>query len=81
MSHISCAALQLNNSPGDWAKELFKLSKDTASLLVWILKTSYVLDFVFFVGDNVSKIGLGSFGQSHLALGPTSGANFLLQLL
>jgi len=31
-NHVSCRALQSYNSPGDWAKELFKPSTDSASL-------------------------------------------------
>jgi len=45
VSHYFCATLQLHNSLGNWARELFKPSEDGASLLVWILKNWKVLDF------------------------------------
>jgi len=36
--HVSCRALQSYNSPGDWARELFKPSTHSASLVVEIKK-------------------------------------------
>jgi len=36
--HYFCKGLQLYNSPADWARELFKPSTDSASLLVEIVK-------------------------------------------
>ena len=33
-NHVSCRALQSNKSPGGWARELFKPSTDSASLVV-----------------------------------------------
>ena len=37
-NHVSCRALQSCNPPGDWARELFKPSTDSASLVVEIEK-------------------------------------------
>ena len=45
VSHISYVTLHHHNSPADWARELFKPSKDAASLLVGIFKNWKVLDF------------------------------------
>ena len=44
------------------AGELFKPSKDWASLLVWV--------FGCFVSDVIGGVVLGLFGPLHLALGP-----------
>jgi len=38
MSHFFTITLHHHISPADLARELFKCSKDAASLLVWILK-------------------------------------------
>ena len=40
--HFSCRTLQTYNSPGDWAKELFKPSTDSASLVVKIEKNNFL---------------------------------------
>jgi len=45
-NHVSCRALQSYNSPGDWARELFKPSADSASLVVETEKKN----FSFLVG-------------------------------
>jgi len=54
------ATLQLHNSPGDCAKELFKPSKDSASPLVCNEK-NVSFGFCFFVGDIISGIGFWPF--------------------
>jgi len=36
ISHYFCSTLQLNNRPGDCARELLKSSKNGASVLVWM---------------------------------------------
>jgi len=45
--HYFLTTLQLHNSPGDCAKELFKHSKDVESLLVCNEKNKKVLEFFF----------------------------------
>jgi len=45
--HFFCRALQSYNSPGDWARELFKPSTDLACLLVEIEKKFFALDWGF----------------------------------
>ena len=49
-NHVSCRALQSYNSPGDWARELFKPSTDSARLVVEIEKKI----FSFSVGNATS---------------------------
>ena len=49
--HFSCRALQSYNSPGDWARELFKPSTDSASLVVKIEKKFFRLGFELFWGE------------------------------
>ena len=51
------ATLQLHNSPGNWAWELFKPSKEAARLLVCIKKLESC-GFSFFVDDVISGVGL-----------------------
>jgi len=41
-------SLQLNNPPGDWAREVFKPSTDSASLKPQTKKKFFVLDLGFF---------------------------------
>jgi len=55
--HFFCRALQSHNSPGDWARELFKPSTDSASLLVKIEKKIFVLGLSF-SGRNVTSRGV-----------------------
>ena len=62
--HYFHATLQLHNVPDDWAWELFKPSKDAASLLVCILFNLKVLGFRFFVGDVISGVGFRYFWPS-----------------
>jgi len=50
--------LQLHNLSVDCARELFKPSKDLASLLVYNEKK-------FWVGDISGMVGLGPFDQGH----------------
>jgi len=52
------------------AEELFKSSKDSASLQVCYEKIFWISGFGFFVSDVLSGIVLGLFGPFHLALGP-----------
>jgi len=60
---------QLHNSPGDYARELFKPSKDSTSLQVCnAKKNSLVLGFGFFVNNIVTGIVLGLFDPLHLTL-------------
>ena len=47
LSRYFCATSQLHNSPGDFARELFKPSKVVASLPACIEKNWKVLDFIF----------------------------------
>jgi len=53
-----------HKSPADWARELFKPSKVSESLLV-STKNWEILDFRFFVGDIILGVGLGFFGLRH----------------
>ena len=53
--HFSCRALQSYNSPSDWARELFKPSTDSASLLVDIEKKICVLGLSFSGGNVTSR--------------------------
>jgi len=59
LSCTFCTTLHLHNSPVDCAGELFKPSKDTASLLACNEKNYKVWDFGFFVGDIISGVRLG----------------------
>ena len=45
--HVSYRALQSHNSPGDWVKELFKPSTDSASLVVEIEKRNFRFQWGF----------------------------------
>jgi len=60
--------LKLYNSPADYARELFKPSKDAASVVNCIGKNWKVLDFRFFVGEVISTVDLGHFGSGYPAL-------------
>jgi len=62
-------SLQLNNLPGDWARELFKPSTDSASLKLLTKKKFFVLDLGFL--GMTSQVGVywEFFGQLYLALG------------
>ena len=55
--HFSCRALQSYKSPGDWARELFKPSTDSASLVAKIKKKIFVLGLSF-SGLNVTSRGV-----------------------
>jgi len=61
LSRYFRASLQLHNTPVDCARELFKPSKDSASLLVCNEK-KLSFGFSYFVGDVISGVGLGFFG-------------------
>ena len=65
-NHVSCRALQSYNSPGDWARELFKPSTDSASLVAEIEKNIFVFSGGFSGGNATSG---GVFGYLYLALG------------
>jgi len=52
--HYFHAILQLHNSPGDCAKELFKRSKDVASLLDCKEKNGKFCNSFSFVGNVIS---------------------------
>ena len=54
--HVSCRALQSYNSSGDWARQLFKPSTDSASLVVEIEKKIFCFRWGFF-GDERHKWG------------------------
>ena len=49
--HFSCRALQSYNSQGDWAREMFKHSTDSASLVVKIEKKMFRFGFELFWGE------------------------------
>jgi len=60
---------QLDKLPVDCAGELFKPSKDSASLQVCTEKE--ILFWIsFFVGDVISGVGLNHFDPLNWALGP-----------
>jgi len=63
---ILAKSLQLHNLQVNCARELFKLLKDSANLLVCNKQNFLVLGFRFFVGDVISGIG---FCSAYLALG------------
>jgi len=66
----SCFLLshQLHNSPDECARELFKPSKDSASLRD--CNEKIFSGFGFFVSDVVRRVVLGLFGPLHLSVGP-----------
>jgi len=65
--HFFCRTFQSYNSPGDWARELFKPSTDSVSLLVEIEKKFFVYGGVFSGGTATSggvfAFFLATFGQ------------------
>jgi len=58
------------NSYADCARELFKPSKDLASLQICNEKNFLVLDLRFLVSDIISGAVSGFFAPLYLALGP-----------
>ena len=60
-NHVSCRALQSYNSPGDWARELFKPSKDSGSLVVKIEKKCFHFWWGFFGGTPQVGVFLTTF--------------------
>jgi len=53
-NHVSCRALQSYNSPGDWARNLFKKpSADSASLVVEIEKNFFSFSVGVFRGGTL----------------------------
>ena len=63
-------ALRERNSGAKIGRELFKGSKDLASLLVCTQKNFLVRGWGFFVSDVISGGLLGHLGPLNLALGP-----------
>jgi len=63
-------ALHKHNSGDESGRELFKCSKDLASLVVCTQKKFLGGDCKFFVSDIISGGLLGHLGPLHLALGP-----------
>jgi len=68
--HFSCRTLQSYNSPGDWARELFKPSTDSASLVVKIEKNNFLFRWGFSEGDVTKRTCFGKVGHPWPALGP-----------
>jgi len=62
-------ALHVCNSGAKSGRELFKVSKDAAKLLVCTQKKILVGGYGFFVSDVISGGLLGYLGQLQLALG------------
>jgi len=62
-------SLQLSNLPGDWARELFKPSTDSASLKLQTKKTFSVLDWGFLGMTSQVEAFCFFFGQLYLTLG------------
>jgi len=69
-SSSSPVSLCRHNSGTKCVRELFKPSKDLASLWVRNEQIFLVMGFGFFVSDIISGGLLGLFGPLHLALGP-----------
>jgi len=65
-NHVSCRVFQSYNLPGDWARELFKPSTDSASVVDEIEK-KYFFVFGGVFGGNATSGGV--FGYIYLALG------------
>jgi len=63
-------ALRAPNSGTESGRELFKDSKDSASLLVCTRKKFLLGGLGFFVSDVISGGLLGQLAPLHLALGP-----------
>ena len=68
--HFSCRTLQSYNSPGDWARELFKPSTDSTSLVVKIEKNNFLFRWGFSGGDVTKRTCFGKVGHLWPALGP-----------
>jgi len=73
---LVCRALQSYYSPSDWARELFKPSTDSASLVVEIKKTFFRFRWGFSGGNARSG---GGVGHLYLALDPNHWAIFMAQ--
>ena len=67
MSHFSIVSLPHHNSPTNCPRELFKPSKDMASLLVCNEKFKFWVSR-FFAGDFRSEVGLGLSDHGYQAL-------------
>jgi len=63
-------ALRKPNSATVSVRELFKCSKDLASLVVSKKNFFLILGIRFFVSNIIRGVLLGYFGLLHLALGP-----------
>ena len=68
--------LKRYNSPVDWIRELFKLSTDSASLLVSIKKTLFDLGVRFSLGDVTKKACFWIFDPLQLSLGANPISHF-----
>jgi len=71
-NHCFDRALQHYYSPADFARELFKPSTDSASLVVQIEKKFFVLHVGFSLGDVILGTCFCPCGQIYLALGTNS---------
>jgi len=75
MSHVSCITFHRHNLPADSGRQLFKSSKDAASVLGWMFFLIGVLDFGFFVSDVIDAVKR-PFGQGHQSLDPNGKSQF-----
>ena len=72
-------SLQRHNSPADWAREVFKLSTNSASLLDQTGQIFFVSDLGFSVGDVTIGACFRLFGQVYIALVAKPTGYFLAQ--
>ena len=75
--HFSCRALQSYNSPGDWARELFKPPTDSASLVVKIEKKFSYWVWAFLGGTSQAGVFLTYFGHIAWPWGAVPMGHFL----
>ena len=62
--HVSCRALQSYNPPGDWARELFKASTHSASLVV---EKAPILHLILATLPNICSTRLTKLGIAQIA--------------
>jgi len=72
-----CAGLHHHNSPGDWARELFKPSEEAERLAVSMFKNLGSFRFLFFMGY---WRRFSFFGWRHRVLGAKAKSQFLTQI-
>jgi len=60
-NHVSCRDLQSYNSPDDWARELFKPSTDSASLVAEIEKKIFRFRWGVYGGTPQAGVFLATF--------------------